>query len=130
VIPPAHDVDADAFWAALDDGTLLVAVCGACGNHWLPPLATCPRCASRDVTGAPSSATGSLYSWTVVHMAADPVYAAETPYTVGLVELDDGTRLYGRVIGVARDDLRDGLRLAIRVARDDDQPMWHFEAVS
>ena len=130
MIPPSHDVDADAFWAALDDGTLLVAVCESCGNHWLPPLATCPRCASRDVTDAPSSATGSLYSWTVVHMAADPVYAAETPYTVGLVELDDGTRLYGRVIGVSRDDLRDGLRLAIRVARDDDQPMWHFEAVS
>ena len=63
-------------------------------------------------------------------MAADPAYAADTPYTVGLVELDDGTRLYGRVVGVARDDLRDGLRLAIRVARGDDQPMWHFEAVS
>ena len=37
------------FWSALDDGALLVAVCGACGHRWLPPLATCPRCASRDV---------------------------------------------------------------------------------
>ena len=63
-------------------------------------------------------------------MAADPVYAAETPYTVGLVELDDGTRLYGRVVGVAHDELRDGLRLAVRVSRDGDQPMWHFEAGS
>jgi uncharacterized OB-fold protein len=128
MIRPVHDVDAAAFWAALDDGTLLVSVCGACGHRWLPPLASCPRCASRDVSGAPSAAAGSLYSWTVVHMAADPAYAADTPYTVGLVELDDGTRLYGRVVGVAHDDLRDGLRLDVRIAHDGDQPMWHFEA--
>jgi uncharacterized OB-fold protein len=128
VIPPVHDVDAGPFWAALDEGTLLVSVCGACDHHWLPPLATCPRCASRDVRSAPSGTVGSLYSWTVVHMAADPVYAAETPYAVGLVELDDGTRLYGRIVGVAHDDLRDGLRLDVRVVHDGDQPMWHFEA--
>ena len=32
---------------------------------------------------------------------------------MGLVELDDGTRLYGRVVGVDHDDLRDGLRLRV-----------------
>ena len=47
VIPPAGDVDAEPFWAALADGTLLVSVCESCGHRWLPPLATCPRCASR-----------------------------------------------------------------------------------
>ena len=31
VIPPAGEIDATAFWAALDDGTLLVAVCGRVG---------------------------------------------------------------------------------------------------
>ena len=128
MIRPAHDVDADAFWAALDDGTLLVSMCNSCAHHWLPPLTTCPRCASRDVTSTPSPAAGSLYSWTVVHLAADPAYAAETPYTVGLIELDDGTRLYGRVVGVDHDDLRDGLRLDVRVTGAGEQPMWHFEA--
>jgi uncharacterized OB-fold protein len=126
VIPPAGDVDAAAFWSALDDGALLVAVCAACGNHWLPPLATCPRCGSRDVGNAPSAPTGSLYSWTVIHMAADPAYAGDTPYTIGLVQLDDGARLYGRVVGVEHDDLCDGLRLRVVVARDRDQPTWHF----
>jgi uncharacterized OB-fold protein len=126
VILPVGDVDAAGFWSALEDGTLLVAVCDACGHHWLPPLATCPRCASRAVTSAPAPPAGALYSWTVIHRAADPVYAAETPYTVGLVELDDGARLYGRVVGVEHDDLRDGLRLAVRVARVDGRPIWEF----
>jgi len=130
MIPPAGDVDAAAFWSALDRGTLLVSACDACGNRWLPPLASCPRCGSRELTSEPSSPTGSLYSWTVVHLAADPVYAADTPYTVGLLELDDGARLYGRITGVAHDDLRDGLRLTVRVTREDDHAIWHFEAVS
>jgi uncharacterized OB-fold protein len=127
MIPPAGEVDAAAFWAALGDGTLMVAVCAACGNRWLPPLATCPRCASREVGTAPSPSAGSLYSWTVIHLAADPAYAAETPYVVGLVELDDGARLYGRIVDVAHDELRDGLRLAARVEHEGDQVIWQFE---
>lgn len=126
MIPPAGEVDAAAFWSALDDGTLLVSVCGACGHRWLPPLATCPQCGSRDVTSAPAAPSGSLYSWTVIHLAADPVYAAETPYTVGLVELDDGTRLYARVVGVAHDDLRDSLRLRVGIDATGEQPVWCF----
>ncbi len=58
-------------------------------------------------------ATGALYSWSVIHLAVDPVFAAETPYVVGLVELADGTRLYGRIVGVDHDDLRDGLELQV-----------------
>jgi uncharacterized protein len=127
VIPPAGEVDAAAFWTALDGGHLLVARCNACGHRWLPPLATCPRCASRDVASAAAAPAGALYSWTVIHLAADPAYAAGTPYTVGLVTLDDGTRLYGRVVDVAHDDLRDGLRLTVQIdTADDEQPIWCF----
>jgi uncharacterized OB-fold protein len=128
VIPPAGDVDSVAFWDALDRGTLLVSACSACGHRWLPPLATCPRCAARDVTLAPAPVFGSLYSWTVVHLAADPVYRADVPYTVGLVTLDDGSRLYGRVVGVERAELRDGLPLRVVVGRVDGRPIWTFEA--
>ena len=126
MIPPAGEVDAAAFWSALDDGTLLVSVCGACGHRWLPPLATCPRCGSRDLTSAPAAPTGALYSWTVIHLAADPAYTAETPYTVGLVELNDGTRLYGRIVGVDHDDLRDALPLRVTIDTTGAQPIWSF----
>ena len=67
-----------------------------------------------------------LYSWSVIHLAVDPVFAAETPYVVGLVELADGARLYGRVVGVDHDDLRDGLELQVGITRVQDQPIWYF----
>ena len=40
MLAPVGDADAVALWSALDDGVLLVSVCGACGKRWLPPLAT------------------------------------------------------------------------------------------
>lgn len=126
MIPPAGDVDAASFWRALDRGELLVSACGACGHRWLPPLATCPRCASREVGEQPAAPVGALYTWTVVHLAADPAYAGDVPYVVGLVELGDGARLYGRVVGVDHDDLRAGLVLHVRVHHHDAGPTWEF----
>jgi uncharacterized OB-fold protein len=126
MIPPVGDPDAAEFWAALDEGTLLVSVCGACAKRWLPPLGTCPRCGSHEVTAETAAAVGHLYSWTVIHLAVDPVFASETPYVVGLVELADGARLYGRVVDVAHDDLRAGLELAPAVTRVGDQAVWTF----
>jgi uncharacterized OB-fold protein len=126
MLVPARDPGTDEFWTALDDGVLLVSVCGACGMRWLPPLATCPRCASREIGREPASATARLYSWSVIHMAVDPVFAAETPYVVGLVELADGARMYGRIVDVEHDELRDGLELQVGITRVQDQPIWYF----
>ena len=126
MLAPVGDADAVALWSALEGGVLLVSVCGSCGKRWLPPLATCPRCGSTDVGAEPAPATARLYSWSVIHLAVDPVFAAETPYVVGLVELADGARLYGRVVGVDHDDLRDGLELQVGITRVQDQPIWYF----
>lgn len=126
MLAPVGDADATEFWAALDEGVLLVSVCGACGKRWLPPMATCPRCASSDVAEEPAPATARLYSWSVIHMAVDPVFAPETPYVVGLAELADGARLYGRIVGVEHDDLRDALELQVGITRVQDQPIWYF----
>jgi uncharacterized OB-fold protein len=126
MLAPARDADATEFWAALEDGVLLVSVCGACRKRWLPPLATCPRCGSSEVGREPAPATARLYSWTVIHMAVDPVFAGETPYVVGLVELADGARMYGRIVDVEHDDLRDGLELQVGITRVQDQPIWYF----
>jgi uncharacterized OB-fold protein len=78
----------------------------------------------------PAALTGRLYTWTVIHLAVDPVYAADAPYVVGLVELDDGARVYGRLLDVDRDELRAGLGLVLEVGHVDGQAMWHFRPVA
>ena len=41
---------------------------------------------------------GTVYSETVVHLAP-PAFAAEAPYQVAIVALDDGSRITGRIEG-------------------------------
>jgi hypothetical protein len=43
---------------------------------------------------------GVLWSVATYHRALDPAFADELPYSVALVELDDGPRMYGRIAGV------------------------------
>jgi uncharacterized OB-fold protein len=48
---------------------------------------------------------GTIYTETVVHLAPE-AFAADVPYQVAIVSLEDGSRVTGRVVGarVAIDD--------------------------
>ena len=60
--------------------------------------------------------TGSVYTETIVHLAPE-AFAAEVPYQVAIVTLENGTRTTGRIMGervviddrVEQVELRDGV---------------------
>lgn len=56
--------------------------------------------------------TGVVYATTVVHRRG------EEPYNVCLVDLDEGTRVMGRVEGLAPADVAIGLRVQARAGED------------
>jgi len=66
----------------------------------------------------PVGGRGELVTWTVVHDAFLPGFAALTPYVVGEVRLDeaDDLRLVTRIVGIEPEELRIGTRLAVGFA--------------
>jgi uncharacterized OB-fold protein len=82
--------------------------CGECGKLSVMAGRACPFCGSPRGTPVPLSGRGRLISWTVIRVAPSR-YAAEAPYAVGLLELEEGPRLTARVSG-------DGDQLAPRQA--------------
>jgi hypothetical protein len=50
----------------------------------------------------PVRPAGVLYSYAEYHLALAPAFKDEVPYAVGLIELDDGPRMYGALVGLAR----------------------------
>jgi uncharacterized protein len=50
-------------------------------------------------------------SYAAYHRALDPAFADDIPYTVGLVELDAGIKMYGLIVGASEDELRIGQEL-------------------
>jgi len=115
---PDSPLTLPGFFDALADETLLGGVCGDCGQVLYPPRPACYACGSRAVEAEPQSKKGTVYSYTAVH-AAPPALEAEAPYTIAVVELEDGGRLTGRVDAPYEAvDIGDPVRLRVREPTD------------
>jgi uncharacterized protein len=116
---PGLDPDSMPFWTALADGRLLLPHCERCQRSFFPPMPSCPRCGSIAIELRVSMGEGQIYSWVTVHMALDPQFADEVPYSVVAVDLADGGRMLGRFLG-DRSELiaRQHVRLTTYTARN------------
>jgi hypothetical protein len=81
---------------------LVIQRCTACGELRWPPLAGCPECRSRDTTWDEVAPSGTIWSFVVYHRAFAAELKNEIPYTVVMVELDDGPYLVGRFVNTGR----------------------------
>jgi len=86
----------DGLFADREEPYLVGSRCGACGGHHFPRHATCPYCASGEVTETRLSARGRLWAWTAV-TAPPPGYRGEVPFGFGVVELPEGLRVVTRL---------------------------------
>lgn len=89
------------YWEAAADGRLVLQCCTACGKVRHYPRVLCDSCYSDAAHWKPASGRGTLHSWTVAHHAFHPAFAADLPYTLVTVDLEDGVRALGRWRGDA-----------------------------
>jgi len=99
------------FLEAACAGRLAVQRCGACGTLRFPPREVCSRCWSRDVEWTDVSGRGEIFAFYVMHQVYHPGFAADVPYNVCQIDLDEGVRMVSNIIGVASADLRIGMRV-------------------
>jgi uncharacterized OB-fold protein len=87
------------FWEAASRRELVLQRCAECGHHELFPRPFCVRCGSDRVEWVRAAGTGTVYSTTIVRIEISPDF--EPPYSVALVDLDEGPRMLGLVDGEA-----------------------------
>ena len=118
---PTIGPDSEPFWAALREGEMRLPFCEDCGTPHLPAGPVCPFCFSDRLAWRRASGRGRVSTWTVVHKAWFPSFAAEVPYNVVQVELEEGPRLTANLVGAPNSVLRVGLPVELvldRVADD------------
>ena len=97
---PRVGPDTAPFWAGTKEKRLRIPVCEACGrSHW-PGSPVCPFCFSDQIAWRDASGRGVVSTWTVVHKAWFPSFAADIPYNVVQVELEEGPRITANVVGL------------------------------
>ena len=107
---PLPDVDSAPFWAAAKDGRLALCRCRDCRSWLQPPLERCRHCGGE--TGfETASGTGEIYSYIVIRHPSVPAFVHLLPYVVALVDLAEGVRLPGRLVGIEPTEVRIGQRV-------------------
>ena len=100
----------NAFWfEGARAHTLLIQHCTSCGTLRHPPLPACAVCGSLEWDSVESSGRGTLYSYVVVHYPQVPSF--EYPLPIGLIELEEGTRLVANLEGMDNGAIEIGMHL-------------------
>jgi len=111
---PVPDHLSAFFWEGCKAHELRLQRCGDCANVRFPPGPVCPKCRSANTEIFVSEGHGNVYSWIVVrHPIPAEVYASEVPYVVALIDLDDGTRMPGNIIGCEPESISGGMRVEL-----------------
>jgi len=102
----------ESFYKFVSKRKLMAGKCSKCGILLLPPRPICTRCLSTDFKWVELKGKGKLLSYTVIHVS--PVqFQSMAPYTVGIVELEDGPHLPGMIHDVEPEKIRVGMDLEI-----------------
>lgn len=98
LIHPAIDEESKPYWDGLMNGKLFIQYCDDCHQYIFYPRTICPHCFSEEISWQESCGIGKIYSFTVVHQAFG-TFKGETPFVVGIIELDEGVRMMTRILG-------------------------------
>ncbi|HEY3843469.1 MAG TPA: bifunctional MaoC family dehydratase N-terminal/OB-fold nucleic acid binding domain-containing protein [Acidimicrobiales bacterium] len=109
----------NAFWfEGARAHKLLIQRCSSCGTLRHPPLPACGKCQSLEWEPVEASGRGELYSFVVVHYPQVPSF--DYPLPIGLVELEEGTRVVAN-IEAEPGELKIGMALEARFVDFDDE---------
>jgi uncharacterized OB-fold protein/acyl dehydratase len=126
---PALTQDNAFFFEGAKEHRLLIQRCAQCKTLRHPPRPVCAKCRSYEWDTLEASGRGTIYSYVVNHYPQ--VAAFDYPLPVGLIELEEGTRLVANLVGVDPGDVEVGLPVELEwIDHDEDLTLPAFRPVA
>lgn len=111
-LPPINEVSR-FFWENCKKHKLVIQKCNNCGQLQYFPRRICANCWSESLGWILSKGKGTVYSYTVVRRAPLKAFEPDVPFSVALIDLDEGVTMVSSVIGCKPDDVRIGMPVAV-----------------
>ena len=126
LFPEINELNAP-FWNGLALGEVRLQKCGKCGVHQYPPESFCYECGAQDPSWVAVAGEGTVYSFIVVHQQYDKAFKEFLPYTVAIVQMDEGPRMLCTMLGLKKPiAIGDRVRPCIRTV-DKDRAFLTYE---
>ena len=102
---------APRFWRHIPQRYNLVGThCPNCDEYYFPPRSICPNCRrAAQMEDHKFKGTGTVVTYTVIYNSTED-FKRQTPYTLAIIQLDEGPRLTGQVI-VNPEEAKIGMRV-------------------
>ena len=113
----------EQFYKFLAQGKLMAGKCVKCGKIHLPPRPLCDNCYSKLFEWMQVNGKGKLVTYTVINVAPAQ-FQALAPYSVGIVEFENGLRIPGMIQGVTQQELRIGMELTLDFGTCSTSQQW------
>ena len=102
----------ESFYKFLRERKLMAIKCCKCETLFLPPRPVCNKCLSTNFNWVELEGRGELISYTVIHVSSEQ-FQSEIPYTIGIVKLNEGLNLPGKIRDVNPKKIRVGMNLLV-----------------
>jgi uncharacterized OB-fold protein len=96
---PVANADSLPYWNAARERRLLIRKCSECSTLHFMPRHLCPVCWSDQLEWVQAKGTGSVHSYTIIRRAPVAAFAAQAPYVIALIDLDEGPRMITNLLG-------------------------------
>lgn len=92
------------------------------GKVYFPPRLVEPGNGNRKFKPVKLTYDGTVLTWTVIRVA--PMgFERQSPYALGIIELDDGARITAQIVDVPLDGVKIGMKVRVEFRRiNDDGP--------
>jgi uncharacterized protein len=117
--PPVY-VDTAPFWTAASEGKLMLQYCKDTGQFQHYPRPVSIFTGSRNLEWREVSGKGTIYACTVIRVPG-PGLEGRLPLSVATVELDEGVRILGNILGSDPEKVAIGQRVELAWDRLDDE---------
>jgi uncharacterized OB-fold protein len=92
------------FFKGLKEKSLLIPYCKSCGKPHFYPRSACPHCwCEDDYDWREATGTGVIHTFTIVRSNPPPAFVPMLPFSVAIIELDEGVRLLSNIVGEFED---------------------------
>lgn len=101
------------YWEGCKSHELRIQRCAACGHYQFYPRLYCTACMSDTVEWVKASGGGKVLSFTIVYRPVTQAFAADVPYVVALITLDEGPQLMSNVLGCPPEKVHIGMPVEV-----------------
>jgi uncharacterized OB-fold protein len=118
---------AEPFWDATRSCELVVQWCASCDRGIHFPREACPSCLDTDLHFRLAAGTGTVYARSEMPAPGNAGMKGRTPFVVALVDLPEGVRMLGNVLGEGAGEVAvgDAVRIAWEPLPDGRHlPIW------